>query len=111
MRLLSPRVPRCRANAGVVAAETWGLALNPKSLHLATSGGKATVRVMSSAVETFGDELTTMAATGTFGTAIKYVRPQPLPTFNTTSYESDLPLLVYRVPTEGFSPSQATRDT
>ena len=34
-------------------AETWGLALHPRSLHLATTAGNATVRVMSSASENF----------------------------------------------------------
>ncbi|KAL8279858.1 hypothetical protein RQP46_007708 [Phenoliferia psychrophenolica] len=53
-------------------SETWGLALHPRSLHLATSAGNATVRVMSSAVENFGEELTTMSATGNFGTSVEY---------------------------------------
>ncbi|KAK4701651.1 hypothetical protein P7C70_g4579, partial [Phenoliferia sp. Uapishka_3] len=53
-------------------SETWGLALHPKSRHLATTAGNATVRIMSSDVENFGEELTTMEATGTFGTSIEY---------------------------------------
>lgn len=59
----------------VSTAETWSLSLNPNSLHLATAGAEARVKILSSAVENFGEELTTMDATGTFGSAVEYVRP------------------------------------
>lgn len=57
----------------LAAAETWDLSLHPKSLHLATAGLDAKVRVLSSAPENFGEELTTMQASGTFGTTVEYV--------------------------------------
>ncbi|ORY90703.1 WD40-repeat-containing domain protein [Leucosporidium creatinivorum] len=53
-------------------AETWSISLNPRSLHLATAGSEARVRILSSAVENFGEELTSMDATGTFGSAVEY---------------------------------------
>lgn len=56
-----------------MAAETWDLSLHPKSLHLATAGLEAKVRVLSSAPENFGEELATMQASGTFGTTVEYV--------------------------------------
>ena len=40
---------------------------------MATAGSEGRVRVMSSAVENFGEELMTMDATGTFGTSVEYV--------------------------------------
>lgn len=55
------------------SAETWSISLNPRNLHLATAGSEGRVRIISSAVENFGEELTSMDATGTFGSAVEYV--------------------------------------
>lgn len=49
------------------------MSINPRSLHIATTGSEARVRILSSTVENFGEQLTTMEATGTFGSAIEYV--------------------------------------
>ncbi|GJN88070.1 hypothetical protein Rhopal_001026-T1 [Rhodotorula paludigena] len=53
-------------------AATWDISLNPRAEHLATGGAEGKVIVMSSAVETFGDEIMALEATGTFATAVEY---------------------------------------
>ncbi|KAM0749776.1 WD40 repeat-like protein [Meredithblackwellia eburnea MCA 4105] len=53
-------------------SETWSLSLHPNSPNLATSANNATVRILSSQIEEFGKELTSMDSTGTFGTAVEY---------------------------------------
>ncbi|GAA5952707.1 hypothetical protein JCM21900_000410 [Sporobolomyces salmonicolor] len=53
-------------------AESWGVSLSPKAAQLATAGGEGRVRVLSAAMENFGEELATMEATGSFGSAIEY---------------------------------------
>jgi hypothetical protein len=41
---------------------------------MATSGDKGKVTIMSSAKDNFGEVISTLEATGTFGTAVEYVR-------------------------------------
>ena len=41
---------------------------------MATAGDKGKVTIMSSAKDNFGEVISTLEATGTFGTAIEYVR-------------------------------------
>lgn len=41
---------------------------------MATAGDKGKVTIMSSAKENFGEVIGTLEATGTFGTAVEYVR-------------------------------------
>ncbi|BGP45514.1 Ski complex subunit Rec14 [Rhodotorula kratochvilovae] len=53
-------------------AASWDLSLNPRAGTMATAGGEGKVMVLSSAVDTFGDELAALEATGTFGTAVEY---------------------------------------
>lgn len=40
---------------------------------MATAGNEGKVRIMSSAVDNFGEEVMTMDATGTFGSSVEYV--------------------------------------
>lgn len=56
------------------AAESWGLSLNPRAPIVATAGEGGKVNVLSASTDDFGEELATMDATGTFGSAIRYVR-------------------------------------
>ncbi|GAA5924605.1 WD40 repeat domain-containing protein [Sporobolomyces koalae] len=53
-------------------AESWGLSLNPKAEILATAGNEGKVKVLSSSKEDFGDELATLEASGSFGSAVRY---------------------------------------
>lgn len=40
---------------------------------MATAGNEGKVKVLSAATEDFGDELASLEASGTFGSAIRYV--------------------------------------
>ncbi|GAA5870756.1 hypothetical protein JCM16303_001578 [Sporobolomyces ruberrimus] len=53
-------------------AESWGLSLNPRQPVMATAGNEGKVKVLSAATEGFGDELASLEASGTFGSAIRY---------------------------------------
>ena len=65
--LIVDSVPSC-------TAESWGLSLNPRAPIVATAGEGGKVNVLSASTDDFGEELATMDATGTFGSAIRYVR-------------------------------------
>lgn len=52
---------------------------------MATGGADGKVMVLSSAVDSFGDELAALEAKGSFVTAVEYVRPpSPSLTFSRT---------------------------
>jgi len=56
-----------------VAAESWGLSLNPRQAVMATAGNEGKVKVLSASTEDFGNELATLDASGSFGSAVRYV--------------------------------------
>jgi len=58
-------------------AESWGVSIHPRTLHLATAGSEARVKIMSSSVDNFGEEVYAMDAAGAFATAIKFVSIHP----------------------------------
>ncbi|BGP00872.1 WD repeat protein 61 [Rhodotorula toruloides] len=53
-------------------AASWDVSLHPGAPQFATAGGEGKVKVMSSAKETFGQELAALEATGKFGMAVEY---------------------------------------
>lgn len=53
-------------------AESWGLSLNPRQAVMATAGNEGKVKVMSASTEEFGNELATLDASGSFGSAVRY---------------------------------------
>ncbi|KAM0787931.1 hypothetical protein ACM66B_006136 [Microbotryomycetes sp. NB124-2] len=53
-------------------AESWGVSLSPRSLHMATAGEKGKVKVMSSDTDTFGHTVANMEATGNFASVVQY---------------------------------------
>ncbi|GAA5959053.1 hypothetical protein JCM3765_006323 [Sporobolomyces pararoseus] len=53
-------------------AESWGLSLNPRQAVMATAGNEGKVKVMSASTEDFGNELATLDASGSFGSAVRY---------------------------------------
>lgn len=55
-------------------AASWDISLHPRSEQMATAGDKGKVTIMSSAKDNFGEVISTLEATGTFGTAVEYVR-------------------------------------
>lgn len=58
-------------------AASWDVSLHPGVEQFATAGGEGKVKVISSAKETFGQELAALEATGKFGMAVEYVRASP----------------------------------
>ncbi|GAA5954424.1 hypothetical protein JCM8115_004585 [Rhodotorula mucilaginosa] len=54
------------------AAASWDISLHPRSEQMATAGDKGKVTIMSSAKDNFGEVISTLEATGTFGTAVEY---------------------------------------
>lgn len=55
-------------------AASWDISLHPRLEQMATAGDKGKVTIMSSAKDNFGEVISTLEATGTFGTAVEYVR-------------------------------------
>ncbi|GAA5973304.1 hypothetical protein JCM11641_003064 [Rhodosporidiobolus odoratus] len=53
-------------------AESWGVSLHPRTEVLAAAGQEGRVRVLSASAEGFGEELASMEAAGSFGTAVEY---------------------------------------
>ncbi|GAA5884780.1 hypothetical protein JCM3774_003815 [Rhodotorula dairenensis] len=56
----------------LAAAASWDISLHPRLEQMATSGDKGKVTIMSSAKDNFGQVISTLEATGTFGTAVEY---------------------------------------
>lgn len=96
-------------------AESWAVSIHPKVPHFATAGNEGRVRILSTAVDNFGEEIYAMDATGAFATTVKFVSRAPPPSVTlssspfcgrlTTSYRPS------RAPTAASSPSPATRAT
>lgn len=55
-------------------AESWGLSLHPTSLNLVTAGEEGKIRVMSSAIDNFGEVICRLEGRG-YLIAVCYVRP------------------------------------
>ncbi|TNY20074.1 WD40-repeat-containing domain protein [Rhodotorula diobovata] len=53
-------------------AASWDISLHPRTETMSTAGADGKVMVLSSAVDTFGDELASLEAKGTFITAVEY---------------------------------------
>ena len=56
-------------------AASWDISVHPRAETMATGGADGKVMVLSSAVDSFGDELAALEAKGSFVTAVEYVRP------------------------------------
>ncbi|GAA5979770.1 hypothetical protein JCM10908_003038 [Rhodotorula pacifica] len=56
----------------LAAAASWDISLHPRLEQMATAGDKGKVTIMSSAKDNFGKVISTLEATGTFGTAVEY---------------------------------------
>jgi hypothetical protein len=54
-------------------AESWAVSIHPRTLHLATAGNEGKVKILSSAVDNFGEEIYAMDATGAFATTVNFV--------------------------------------
>ncbi|GAA5929156.1 hypothetical protein JCM3775_006749 [Rhodotorula graminis] len=53
-------------------AASWDISLHPRAETMSTGGADGKVLVLSSAVDSFGDELATLEAKGSFVTAVEY---------------------------------------